>query len=266
MDFDRIAHPLRLARGSHQPGSGKGCAMNVIADGAFNDPRSAPVGLCAVGDHHVGRVVLHRRRQQQRKVLRDRDGLRAAVRLERLVRPLLRGVNHSSAEIHVGDPQAGGQSRTRTTDRKTPPRAQPALNSGAHDMNYGYDKGEQWANKGSLMIRKVLLGAAGAAIAVGLAAPAGASPVPQPQAVPEFLAAARAAGITGTDPAMLQDGYSVCRKLWVRQMSGIQIAAGLVHDYPQLTSDQAGQFVLAAYHDLCPEPGGTYDYWAYSTS
>jgi len=133
-------------------------------------------------------------------------------------------------------------------------------------MNYGYSKSEQWANKGSLMIRKVLVGAAGAAIAVGLAASAGASPVPQPQAVPDFLAAARAAGITGTDPAMLQDGYSVCRKLWVRQMSGTQIAAGLVHDYPGLTSDQAGQFVLAAYHDLCPEPGGTYDYWAYSTS
>jgi hypothetical protein len=32
MDFDRITHPLRLASGSHLPGSGKGCAMNVIAD------------------------------------------------------------------------------------------------------------------------------------------------------------------------------------------------------------------------------------------
>src|SRR6202035_5183770 len=31
MDLDRIIHPLRLARGSHQPGSGKGCAMNVIS-------------------------------------------------------------------------------------------------------------------------------------------------------------------------------------------------------------------------------------------
>lgn len=31
MDFDRITHPLRLARGSHQPGSGKGCAMNVVS-------------------------------------------------------------------------------------------------------------------------------------------------------------------------------------------------------------------------------------------
>lgn len=31
MDLDRITHPLRLARGSHQPGSAKGCAMNAIS-------------------------------------------------------------------------------------------------------------------------------------------------------------------------------------------------------------------------------------------
>ncbi|KQH81094.1 hypothetical protein AO501_05665 [Mycobacterium gordonae] len=31
MDLERITHPLRLARGSHQPGSAKGCAMNVIS-------------------------------------------------------------------------------------------------------------------------------------------------------------------------------------------------------------------------------------------
>ena len=156
MDLDRITHPLRLAKGSQQPGSAKGCAMNVIS-------------------------YIKRRR-------------------------------------------------------------------------------------GSRVIGKVLLGAAGAVIAIGLAAPAGASPVrPQPQAVPDFLAAARAAGITGTDPAMLEDGYSVCRRLWVRQMPGTQVAAALVHNNPQLTTDQAAQFVLAAYHDLCPVPGGSYDYWAYST-
>jgi hypothetical protein len=117
-----------------------------------------------------------------------------------------------------------------------------------------------------LRLAKVLVGAVGAAIAIGLAAPAGASPViPQPQGVPDFLAAARAAGITGTDPAMLEDGYSVCRRLWVRHLPGTQIAAGLVQDHPQLTTDQAGQFVLAAYHGLCPVAGGSYDYWAYST-
>ena len=31
MDPDRIIRPLRLAKGSHRPGSGKGCAMNVIS-------------------------------------------------------------------------------------------------------------------------------------------------------------------------------------------------------------------------------------------
>jgi hypothetical protein len=31
MDLYRITHPLRLGKGSHQPGSGKGCAMNVIS-------------------------------------------------------------------------------------------------------------------------------------------------------------------------------------------------------------------------------------------
>ena len=151
MDIDRITHPLRLAKGSHQPGSGKGCAMNVIS-------------------------YIKRRR-------------------------------------------------------------------------------------GSLVIGKVLVGAAGAVISVGLAAPG-----PANAAVPDFLAAARAAGITGTDPAMLEDGYQVCRRLWVLHFPGTQIAAGLVQDHPQLTTDEAGQFVLAAYHDLCPVPGGSYDYWAYSTS
>jgi hypothetical protein len=117
-----------------------------------------------------------------------------------------------------------------------------------------------------LRLAKVLVGAVGAVIALGLAAPAGASPlVPPPQAVPDFLGAVRAAGVTGTDPAMLEDGYSVCRRLWVRQLPGTEVAAGLVHDNPQLTTDQAAQFVLAAYHDLCPVPGGSYDYWAYST-
>ena len=209
MDFDRITHPLRLASGSHQPGSGKRCAMNVMAD-------------------------------------------------ERLVRPLLRGVNHSPEEIHVGDPQAGDQPRTRTTDSKTQPGTHAALSPGVNNMNYSETNSKRWTNKGSLVIGKVLVGAVGAVISVGLAAPAGA-------AVPDFLGAVRAAGITGTDPAILEDGYSVCRRLWVRQLPGTQVAAGLVQDNPQLTTDQAGQFVLAAYQDLCPVPG-SYDYWAYSTS
>jgi hypothetical protein len=114
-----------------------------------------------------------------------------------------------------------------------------------------------------LRLAKLLVGAAGAVVSVGLAAPAGASPIPQhtPQ---DFLAAARAAGVTGTDPAMLGDGYNVCWQIWNQHASGIQVAQGLVRDHPQLTSDEAAHFVLAAYDDLCPVPGA-YDYWAYST-
>ena len=123
------------------------------------------------------------------------------------------------------------------------------------------------------MIGKFLVGAAGAVISVGLAAPAGAdpvttagaSPVPQPGTPQDFLAAVRAAGITGTDPAMLADGYNVCWQLWNQHAPGTEVAAGLVRDYPQLTTAEAANFVLAAYHDLCPVPG-SYDYWAYSTS
>jgi hypothetical protein len=140
-------------------------------------------------------------------------------------------------------------------------------------MNCGSFTGKQKANGRSLVIGRVLFGAVGALISIGLAAPASADPVttvgavgaPQPDAVPNFLAAARAAGVTGTDPAMLENGYSVCRQLWNQRAPGTQVAADLVRDYPQLTSDEAGQFVLAAYHSLCPVPAA-YDYWAYSTS
>jgi hypothetical protein len=122
------------------------------------------------------------------------------------------------------------------------------------------------------VIRKLLVGVAGAVISIGLAAPAGADPVttaganqPSQSGTPQdFLAAVRAAGITGTDPGMLADGYNACWELWNQHVAGTQVAAGLVRDYPQLTTDQAGRFVLAAYNDLCPVPG-TYDYWAYST-
>jgi Protein of unknown function (DUF732) len=123
-----------------------------------------------------------------------------------------------------------------------------------------------------LRLAKLLVGAAGAVISVGLAAPAVADPVTtagasqpsQPGTPQDFLAAARAAGITGTDPAMLEDGYNVCWQLWNQHASGTGVAAGLVRDYPQLTTDEAAHFVLSAYHDLCPVPGA-YDYWAYST-
>src|ERR1700722_14630677 len=104
-----------------------------------------------------------------------------------------------------------------------------------------------------LRLAQVLAGAAGAVIAVGLAAPAGAdpvttagaSPVAPPHTPQDFLAAARAAGVTGTDPAMLEDGYNVCWQLWNQHAVGTQVAAGLGRDYQQLPTAQAGQFVLA---------------------
>ena len=122
------------------------------------------------------------------------------------------------------------------------------------------------------MTSRVLIGIAGAALAIGLAAPAGADPistvgaVPAPPAtVPGFLAAARAGGVTGSDPAMLADGYDVCWQLWNARAEGTAVAAGLVRDHPGVNTAEADNFVLAAYHNLCPTPGA-YDYWAYSTS
>jgi Protein of unknown function (DUF732) len=114
---------------------------------------------------------------------------------------------------------------------------------------------------------KVLVGACMAVIAVALAAPASATPNPVQKhpTVQGFLAAARAAGIVGVDPAMLEDGYNVCWELWHQLTPANQVAAGLQKDYPTLTSDQAAHFVIAAYQNLCPVPGA-YDYWAYSTS
>jgi hypothetical protein len=124
-----------------------------------------------------------------------------------------------------------------------------------------------------IVIGKVLVGAVGAVISVGLAAPAVADPVttagasqPSQSGTPQdFLGTVRAAGVTGTDPAMLADGYDVCWQLWNQHAQGVQVAAGLVRDHPGLNTAEAGNFVLAAYHDLCPVPG-SYDYWAYSTS
>jgi Protein of unknown function (DUF732) len=132
-------------------------------------------------------------------------------------------------------------------------------------MNEKHLLDERRVNRGIDVMRSILLGAAGAAMAIGLATPAGASPAPHPAAAPEFLAAARAAGVTGTDPAMLADGYDVCWQLWNAHAEGTAVAAGLVRDHPGVSSDEAAHFVLAAYHNLCPVPGA-YDYWAYSTS
>jgi hypothetical protein len=75
MDLDRITHPLRLARGSHQPGSANGCAMNAISyingDDQITDfpatsarPLASFVQLC--NDLLAGRRLLVTRRQAAR--------------------------------------------------------------------------------------------------------------------------------------------------------------------------------------------------------
>jgi Protein of unknown function (DUF732) len=114
-------------------------------------------------------------------------------------------------------------------------------------------------------MEKVLVSASMALIALGLAAPASAAVQKHHPSVQNFLAAARAAGITGTDPAILEDGYNVCWELWQGGYTGHRAAAATQKNYPTLTTDQAAHFVIAAYKNLCPVPGA-YDYWAYSTS
>jgi hypothetical protein len=114
------------------------------------------------------------------------------------------------------------------------------------------------------MIEKVLVSASMGLIAAGLAAPAtaAANPVQKQLSAPDFLAAVRAAGITGTGPAMLEDGYNVCWQIWNGGYTGQAAAAALQKNDPTLTADQADKFVLAAYQNLCPVPGA-YNYWAY---
>jgi hypothetical protein len=147
MDLYRITHPLRLAEGSHQPGSGKGGATNVISN--INGHRGARRARIA------GLAVL-------------------------------------------------------------------------------------------------------AAVALGADPVANANP-------PDFIGAVQAAGVNGAGPALLENGYDVCWKIWNGGYTGQAAAAALQKDYPTLTTDQAAHFVLAAYQDLCPTQGaaGEYDWWTY---
>ena len=56
MDLYRITHPLRLAKGSHQPGSGKGRAMNVISyiNGGGGARRVGIVGMAVLAVTALG--------------------------------------------------------------------------------------------------------------------------------------------------------------------------------------------------------------------
>jgi len=94
-----------------------------------------------------------------------------------------------------------------------------------------------------------------AAMALGADPVANASPT-------DFFAAVQAAGISGVGPATLANGNNVCWQIWNGGYTGQQAAAALQQSNPTLTTDQAAQFVLAAYQDLCPVPG-SYDWWSY---
>jgi Protein of unknown function (DUF732) len=82
---------------------------------------------------------------------------------------------------------------------------------------------------------------------------------------PDFIGAVQAAGVSGVGPALLENGYDVCWKIWNGGYTGQAAAAALRQGYPTLTTDQAAHFVLAAYQDLCPTQGapGEYDWWTY---
>ena len=81
--------------------------------------------------------------------------------------------------------------------------------------------------------------------------------------VQDFLAAAQAAGVTGLEPAVLNNGYRVCGELWNGGYDGVQAAVDLQKRYPTLTLKQAAQFVLAAAENLCPTSAysGVYNWW-----
>jgi hypothetical protein len=111
-------------------------------------------------------------------------------------------------------------------------------------------------------ITKILLGSVVFGFAaLGLAIPAYADPTPNQG----FVSAVRAVGITGADPAVLEDGYNVCFQLWNQQIPAVQVAAGLRKDYSTLTADQSAHFVVDAYQNLCPTSPIRDDYWAYGT-
>src|ERR1700744_3106906 len=56
MGIDRITHPLCLAKGSHQSGSGKGCAMNMIShtNGDRGARRVGRVGMAVLAIMAMG--------------------------------------------------------------------------------------------------------------------------------------------------------------------------------------------------------------------
>jgi Protein of unknown function (DUF732) len=113
------------------------------------------------------------------------------------------------------------------------------------------------------LVKRYALGIAGTAVLAVMAL--GAAPVANADPA-SFYGAVQGAGVNGLGPALLQNGYDVCWKIWNGGYSGQAAAAALRQSYPTLTAEQANHFVLAAYQDLCPTQGapGAYEWWAYS--
>lgn len=107
------------------------------------------------------------------------------------------------------------------------------------------------------------VGIAGAAVLAAMALSAAPDANADPAA---FYGAVQGAGVNGVGPALLENGYDVCWKIWNGGYSGQAAAAALRQNYPALTAAQADRFVLAAYQNLCPTKGapGQYDWWSYA--
>ena len=113
---------------------------------------------------------------------------------------------------------------------------------------------------GSLVIGKVLVGAVGAVISLGLAAPASADTVEQ-----QFIAVVRGgAHVTGSDARILETGNWVCWQLGPGQVAPAQVVANVEANNPDVPHHTARDFVVEASRFYCPS--GDWDqYWAYGT-
>jgi Protein of unknown function (DUF732) len=131
---------------------------------------------------------------------------------------------------------------------------QPASGKGRATNMISHTTGHRGARRARIAGLAVL-----AAMGLGAGPVANANPT-------DFIGAVQAAGVNGLGPALLENGYDVCWKIWNGGYTGQAAAVALRKNYPTLTPDQAAHFVLAAYQDLCPTQGapGEYDWWTYS--
>jgi hypothetical protein len=113
------------------------------------------------------------------------------------------------------------------------------------------------------MLEKVLIGTAlvGAA-AIGLAgSPANADDTSTEPETQDFLAAVRADGISGDDPAFLEDANEFC---WDLSHYGRQFTVtNFRQEIPEVPQDEAVPFEADASRIYCRV--ASYDFWTYGT-